>query len=252
MKIVHNADSNQISFLDERFYQSKKTGKYYPSVTTVLDVYPKGWGFTQWLKDLGSNADEVVKRAQEQGTIIHDAIDLLVKGEKLEWFSGEKDNYTLAEWQMILKFVDFYKTFNPIVISSEESMVSDELEFGGTLDLVCKIDGEVWYVDHKSGKGIYKTNKIQGATYQQLWNSQRKEQITRVGCLHLQAMTRGADKTGRNIQGLGWKLVESTDTDKLYKLFQHSHAIWKEENKNAKPKNVDYPDTIELTKEVNK
>jgi len=250
MKIIHNKDNKQITFLDERFYFNKKSGKYHPSVTTILDVYPKGYGYIRWLKDLGSNADEVLKRAQEQGSNIHDAIDQLNKGEKLEWVTKEKENYTLVEWLMILKYADFFKTFKPKVIASEISMVSDELEIGGTLDLVCKINiddyKDVWYMDYKSGRSIWKTNKIQGATYKELWNSQRKEQITRVGCMHLRALTRGPDKTGKKIQGEGWKIDEAENTEKLYKLFEHSHAIWKEENPYAKPKNVVYPDEIKL------
>ena len=246
MKVVHNKDNNQITFLDERFYFNTKTNKYHPSATTILDVYPKGYGFVRWLKDLGSNADEVLKRAQEQGTNIHDAIDALAKGAKIRWVTKETENYTLQEWLMILKFVDFYKAYKPTIISSEESLVSDDLGFGGTLDLVCRIKDEVWYIDYKSGKAIYKTNKIQGAAYQQLWNSQKKIKITRVGCLHLQSQTRGPDRTGKNIQGEGWKVDEAKDIDKLYRLFEHSFALWKEENPNPKPKNIVYPDIIKL------
>ena len=250
MKTIHNPEENQITFLDERFYFDEKSGKWWPSVTTILNVYPKGYGYIRWLKDLGSNADEVLKRAQEQGSNIHDAIDQLNKGEKLEWITKDKENYTLQEWLMILKYADFYKTFKPKVIASEESLVSNELGFGGTLDLVCTLNfddyKDIWYIDYKSGKAIYKTNKIQGAAYKRLWNTQRKEKITRIGCMQLRAQTRGPDKTGKKIQGLGWKVDEATNPDELYKLFEHTHAIWKEENPYPKPKNMVYPDVIKL------
>ena len=59
-------------------------------------------------------------------------------------------------------------------------------------------------------------------------------------------MTRGADKTGKNIQCDGWKLEEATDLEHLYKLFEHTHAIWKEENPNPKPKNMVYPDKMSM------
>ena len=77
MKTIHDKEENQITFLDERFYFNKKSGKWQASVTTQLQVYPKGFGFEQWLKDLGGNANEVLKRSQEQGSNIHDAIDQL-------------------------------------------------------------------------------------------------------------------------------------------------------------------------------
>lgn len=125
-------------------------------------------------------------------------------------------------------------------------MVSSELGFGGTLDLVCKLNGEIWYIDYKSGNSIYKSNKIQGVAYQKLWNSKADEKITKVACLHLKGTTRGADKTGKTIQGEGWKLEETQEPDHLYKLFEHAQAIWKEENPNPKPKNKVYPDRLKI------
>ena len=251
MKIVHDDVLEQITFLDERFYFDKKTETYHPSATTVLEVYPKGYGFTQWLKDLGSNADEVVKRAQEQGTNVHNAIESFLNGEELKWCEGEKENYTLDEWMMILRFYEFYQTYNPEVIAVEESLVSPELGFGGTLDLVCTLPAfpnDVWYLDWKSGGAIYKSNKIQGAAYWKLWNSLKKQKITRVGCFHLRALTRGPDKTGKKIQGKGWKVDEVEDLEHEYRLFEHAQVIWKEENPNPKPKNIVYLDRIKKGK----
>lgn len=246
MKVVHSSELEQITFLDERFYLHSPTGNYYPSATTVLDVYPKGYGFIQWLKNMGSNADEVVKQAQDQGTHIHEGIEAFLNGEEISWTNNEKENYTLDEWMMMLRFYDFYTTFKPKVIANEQSLVSPDLGYGGTLDLVCTLPDypkEVFYIDWKSGGGIYKNNKIQGAAYCQLWNYVVMEpKITRVGCLHLKAATRGPAKD--KIQGEGWKFDEVVDIDHHYKLFKHSMAIWKEENPNPKPKNVVYPDRL--------
>lgn len=257
MKVVHKDSLNQITFLDERYYQSEASGLYQPSVNTILDVYPKGYGFLQWLKDIGSNSDEVLKRAGEQGTHIHDAIEGFLRGEEVRWLGSEikegtesRENYTLEEWVMLLRFLDFYKTWKPITIAIEVSLVDDELGYGGTLDYVCKIPAfpnDIWYIDWKSGGSIYKGNKIQGATYIKIWNKLNPTMpITRGGCMHLRAMTRGADKTGKQIQGEGWKLEELENIDHLFELFKHAQAIWREENPNPKPKNVIYPDRFSL------
>jgi hypothetical protein len=246
MKIVHNNDIQQVTFLDERFYFDEKTESYFPSVNTVLDVYPKGYGFQQWLKDLGANSDEVLKRAGTQGTNVHDAIHLFLAGNEVTWLNEEKENYTLDEWLMVLKFVDFYKTFKPETIAVERSLVDPELGFGGTLDYVCKINGKVWLIDWKSGNSIYKGNKIQIAAYQKIWNKTQEVKIEKTGCAHLRAMTRGADKTGKVMQGDGWKIEEVEDIDHMFRLFEHAQAIWKEENQNPKPKNMVYPDRISI------
>jgi hypothetical protein len=269
MKIIHNNDIEQITFLDERFYLDEKTQTYFPSVNTILDVYPKGWGFQQWLKEMGSNADEVLRKAGEQGTNIHDMIQRFLNGEEIKWIETEptasgvimgRDNYSIEEWLMFLKFVEFYKTYKPETIAVELSMVDAELGFGGTLDYICKIPmfpNDIWMIDWKSGGSIYKSNKIQQSAYQKIWNKQRKEQITRLGLAHLKANTRGSDKTEKVMQGKGWKIDEIENPEHLYKLFEYSQAIWKEENPNPKPKNMVYPDriSIEILKkqeEVNK
>lgn len=252
MKIVHNKENKQITFLDERYYFDNKTGTYHPGATTILEVYPKGFGFNQWLKDSGNGADQIVKRAQEKGTKIHDAIEAFFSGKELKWYEKEKENYALDEWLMILKFFDFYKTFKPKVIAVEPSLVSPKLGFGGTLDFVCILPifpEDIWYIDWKSGGAIYKSNKIQGASYQKLWNSMSDKKITRVGCLHLRANTRGPDKSGKKVQGKGWKLDEVEDPEKEFRLFLHAQAIWREENPNPKPKNMVYPDRINIEKE---
>ena len=249
MKIIHQEDLKQITFLDERYYFDNKTETYHPSATTILDVYPKGYGYIQWLKDLGSNADEVMKRAGDQGTKIHEAIERFLKGKELKWTDKEKENFTLDEWLMILKFHEFYKLFKPDPIAIEASLVSPKLGYGGTLDLVCTLPStpdDVWYIDFKSGGAIYKSHKIQASSYQKLWNIQEDQKITRLGCLHLRARTRGPDKTGKTIQGKGWKLDEIKDPDHEFKLFQHTQTIWKEENPYPKPKNMIYPDRIKM------
>lgn len=247
MKIVHNEENKQITFLDERYYFDEENGTYHPSATTILDVYPKGYGYIQWLKDLGSNADQVVKRAQDQGSTIHLAIENFLNGNEIKWTEGERENYTLDEWLMILRFYDFYKTYKPVILAVEPSLVSPELDFGGTLDLVCTLSGfpeDIFYIDWKSGGAIYKSNHIQAAAYVKLWNSMRNEKITRAGCMHLRAKTRGASKG--KIQGEGWKLDEVENIDKEYKLFLHAQAIWKEENPNPSPKYNIYPDRISM------
>jgi hypothetical protein len=246
MKIIHNNDLKQVSFLDERFYFDGQSQTYLPSVTTILDVYPKGFGYYQWLKDLGSNADVVMERAGTQGSNIHNAIQLFLNGNEVKWVDGEKENYTLEEWLMFLKFIEFYKTFKPETISVEMSLADAELGYGGTLDYVCKINGEIWLLDWKSGNSIHKGNKIQITAYQRLWNKLSTPKIQRIGLVHLKAMTRGLDKSGKVMQGEGWKIEEVTEQEHLYNLFEHAQAIWKEEHPNNKPKNEVYPDRISI------
>lgn len=251
MKIVHDPKHQQINFLDERFYTSGN-GIYYPSVTTILDVYPKGQGFHNWLKSFGIQSEEIVKKAAQQGTNVHNAIDRYLNGEKLQWSDNEQSNYSLEEWLMILKFEEFWKLTTPKILAHELSLVSEELEFGGTIDLVCSIKNplgkpEIWLIDHKTSNSIHTSHELQLAAYATMWNLLNpKYKIERTGILHLKAGTRGYDSKGEKIQGKGWQIKEfDRSYHEAYEVFKHVHAIWKEENPTYKPKNKIYPDSIQ-------
>ena len=58
-------ESQRINILDQRFY--KRNGKYYPSVTSILQYMPKGKFFETWLKDVGHNADIIAGKAADEG-----------------------------------------------------------------------------------------------------------------------------------------------------------------------------------------
>lgn len=253
MKVFHDKENKQINFLDERFYQYAE-GIYFPSVTTVLDIYPKGYGFIQWLKDMGNNADEVLKRAGESGTKIHNAIEAYLKGEQVSWGVDGKEMYDLEEWRQILRFKEFWETYKPELIHSEIQVVSLKHQLGGTIDIICRIGKTVYLIDVKSSNAIYKTHELQTAAYAMMYNAEYPDlYIDKTAIFHSKALTRGEDKKGKVIQGEGWKLVEpERHYTESFKVFQHIHAIYLEENPIVKPKNKIYPDSIQLISLTNK
>lgn len=277
MKIFHDNDNKRIDCLDERFY-TKDGETFYPSVTTVLQVYPKGYGFEKWLKENGDDADDILREAGEQGSKVHDAIDRIIKGEEVKWttqlidtyqlrtveshlqFIEDKNNgqlskyikeiehFSLLEWQMILRFIDFCKQCDPDFEANELNLIIESMRLGGTIDIVCIIRGERWLIDTKTSNAIHKSHELQVATYATMWNEKYPDdKIDRVGILWLKAATRGEDKTGKKFQGAGWQLKEFEKSyEENYKLFEHTRAIWDEENPNYKPKNLIYPDRVKL------
>lgn len=277
MKIFNDPKNQRIQVLDERFY-SRDNENFYPSVTTVLQVYPKGYGYEKWLKENGDDADSILKEAGEQGSKVHDGIDQIIKGEQVMWthqlvdtyqlktiesheqFIRDKEDgniskylkevqvYSLLEWQMLLRFAEFVTLFNPEFEANEMNMIVEELRLGGTLDIVCMINGERWLIDTKTSNYIHKSHEMQLSAYKKMWDMLNPSMpIDRIGILWLKAQTRGADSKGKAIQGQGWQLKPiGMDADHGWKLFQHTRAIWDEENPNYKPKNLIYPDRIKL------
>ena len=249
MKIFFDEDSSQLNILDERYYQSNKNKDvYYPGVTTILDAYYKGYGYSEWLKQVGYNADEIVRKAAEQGSNVHNMIEMYLNGFEVSWINENEEKYTLAEWQMFCKFIEFFEKYKPEVLAIEFQFCNENLGFGGTLDLICKIGAEVWLIDHKTSNYIHKTHELQLAAYRKAWNELNPQyEINRSGILWLNAKTRGEAKD--KIQSKGWQLKEfDRDWKEAYKLFVHTQAIWKEENPNYKPRNQFYPSSFKLEK----
>jgi hypothetical protein len=277
MKVFHNPDNKRIDCLDERFY-TVDGETFFPSVTTVLQVYPKGFGYEKWLKENADDAEDILREAGEQGSKVHDAIDRIIKGEEVTWVTRQIDtfqlstveshqqyiqdvrdgfqskyirevqHYTLLEWQMVLRFMAFCEQCSPEFEANEINLIVDEVKLGGTLDIVCMIRGERWLIDVKTSNYIHKTHELQLAAYTKMWNIKNPDfPIDRVGILWLKAQTRGEDKKGEKIQGAGWQLKEFEKSwQENWRLFQHVRAIWDEENPNYRPKNLIYPDRVSL------
>ena len=80
-RLDYNPELKQINFLDRRVYK-RGEGVFYPSVTTILQYMPKNKFFESWMKDVGHNADLIMRRAGKQGTQVHEAAEKLVLGEE--------------------------------------------------------------------------------------------------------------------------------------------------------------------------
>ena len=74
-------DYQQVTMPDSRYY--RRNGNYYPSVTHVLSSYPKGKYFEDWLKKVGYSAEWIVKKAAEEGTLVHEMIEDWLNGKEI-------------------------------------------------------------------------------------------------------------------------------------------------------------------------
>jgi len=253
-QIFHKPEIQQINFADSRYY-TRNEKDYFPSVTEILSVYPKGFGFDQWLKDVGANAKEIAERAAKVGSKIHNVTEDLNNGVEIKW-ADEQGNaqYSIDEWKLLLRYADFWKKCTPTLIANEQSFCSANLKFGGTIDRVTMIAGKRWLIDIKTSNYIHTSQELQLAAYAELWNEDNPNApIEETGILWLKTSVR-TDKIDidKNIfQGVceagAWQLktFERHYTD-AFKIFQHTQAIWTEENPTYKPMNLILPDTIKL------
>lgn len=248
-KLFLDKKAKQVNSFDERFYTiDGKT--FYPSVTTVLQTYPKGSYFEKWLMDTGRNAESIKKEAGIQGTNVHNAIENFLKGGVIKMMDDDGNEYfTLNEWKMICRFMEFwnYEGIDRDNIEVEEILFSNKMRLGGTGDLVVSIDNENWFIDYKTSNAMHKTYRIQLAIYKKMWELQNPgRKIDKYGVLWLNAKTR----TKKSFtQGKGWQLLDYTPYfEKDITLYGNIRAIWDEENRDYSPKNLVYPNEFSMKK----
>ena len=245
-RLDFNPELKQINFLDRRVYK-RSEGVYYPSVTTILQYMPKNKFFEGWLKDVGHNADYIMKKAGKEGTQVHEAAEKLVLGEEVAWMDDYGNaKYSQIVWEMILKFAEFWKTNKPELISSEDFVWSDEHKYAGTADIVCKMNGETWLLDIKTSNSIHKSYDLQLAAYAKGLEESKNIKIDRTGIIWLKAHSRGPSKQKNVIQGKGWKLLQIDEIEKNFELFKMIYNLYSLENPNTEPIYNSYPTTIKV------
>ncbi len=226
-------DAQQITLPDSRYY--RREGNYYPSVTYVLSYYPKGKFFEDWLKKVGYSADYIVKKAADEGTQVHEMIESYLNGEELNFLSQTGNPlYNPDVWQMFLRFVEWWETYNPTLLEAEVHLFSDKLKVAGTCDLVCEIDGELWVIDFKTSNSIQTTYELQTAVYTACYEECFGKKADRQGILWLKSKKKKV--TEGKMQGKGWEMVEPKRTqDENLDIFQTVRKLFDLENPKHSP-----------------
>lgn len=230
LKRIVETDPNlrQITLHDSRYYQ-RSPGVFYPSVTTILSYFPKGAFFETWLKDTGHNADIVMRRAGEEGTQVHDAIEKYLSGHEIRWIESDgRVNYATHVWKMILSFVEFWDTYKPTLILLEEFVYSDTHKYSGTLDLLVEMNGERWMLDIKTSNTVHNSYYLQMSAYIKGYEEMYLQKVDRAGIIWLKSTKRGPDKSKKKMQGSGWEILEgSKPIDEYFDMFKHTYATYR-------------------------
>ena len=244
--VEYSADNKQINVLDNRFY--RRNDKYYASVTSILNYFPKNQFFHSWLKDVGHNSDIIANKAAGEGTQVHNAVEAFLNGEEINWLDEYGNaKYNLDVWRMIMRFADFWNTHKPELVATEYHLFSDEHEFAGTADLVVRFMDNLWLLDLKTSNSLHTSYDLQLAAYATAWNETHNEKVTHTGILWVKANTRGEGKGGK-IQGKGWELRAVSDIETNFKMFKNIQEIYKMENPDHKPYTEILPTTVKIIK----
>ncbi len=217
----------QLTEFDSRFYVYGE--EFRPSVTYVQSVgYPTPAHLQKWKADQGWDEAEAIKdRAAEQGSLIHNSIEELLKHNNVL-----TEGMNLKVKRSIQAFIDWYREEQPQVIRFEYKIFG--ARYAGTVDLLCKLksDGykDTWLIDYKSG-GVYDTGKSQIVAYKK-----EDPEATRVAILQL------GNKTKKRYT---FSAVKVEDESYYWAQFEASYAWYKLLRPNDRPPES-YPEIFTL------
>ena len=235
---MYTINDKQLTFLDSRFYKTDDGG-FVPSVTTILECYPKGAAYYNWLKENGKDADEIRDEAGRRGSVVHKLTEDYDTGADVQLVNPNGSiDYKLNEWAMFERYVEFRRRFQFVTDCIELNIISKDLGYAGTIDRVINMNGERILLDIKTSNAIYPSYWLQLAAYRTLLYSMGAE-VDKVAILWLNAKTRTEGKKG-DIQGIGWQMIMKEDTMQDSQLFKATHALWLAENQTSKPKQLTY------------
>lgn len=166
--------------MSPKIIYKNSAGKRLPSVTTILGQL--GWsreGLMYWSWSLGCEGidyRDARKAAADVGTYSHSAIEADIKGEAFDLdelpISDEDKGYVAEAWEAYRGWAA-QTSLEPV--AAEVSLVSEKLQFGGTMDVVAlqprkDSDKQTCILDLKTGGGPYPDHLLQIAAYGMLWN----------------------------------------------------------------------------------
>jgi len=251
----------QITTIDERWYGrlviDKKTGlpgsyEFIPSVTWIKSYWYTSPYLIKWIADKGlSEAEAIRNEAGIKGDKVHQATEDIDSGigikinDKYEnKRNGELEELTVEEIEAINSYVDYVDREKPELLANEMTVFSHEKseeQYAGTLDRIWAMgfikDGvrQIWIIDIKTSKSIYKDMIIQVSAYSRADIDYKALGIT--------------DEEWENrklaVLQLGYRRNKNgykfTEIHSRYDLFKIAYQTWLEENPNTKPFQKDFP-----------
>lgn len=146
-----------------------KDGKIVPGATTILGVLNKP-ALVKWANNLGLQGIDSTKYVDVMakiGTLAHYMVESYLKSIEPDTSSFSKDEIDKAE-NAVLSFFEWerHNQLEPFLL--EKQLVSEQYQFGGTVDCYCKLNGKYTLLDFKTSNAIYAEHIIQLSAYKQL------------------------------------------------------------------------------------
>jgi hypothetical protein len=268
-----------IEYFDDHFYKIEtEDGKieYLPSVTTKLSASAKPF-LGRWRGDIGNReADLRMYDAASKGTRIHYAVNLFLNdgvvilnpfnhpnytAEAIKEIQGRIDREVFVlqnqdEMLHVARFQEWIKRTNAKIIGTDQIVYDLTFKEAGTLDFAfeieagsyeingpkpLKLEKGIYIGDLKTGSEIYDDAYMQIAAYSEMYFGTEKTPENFKGGLIIHT----GSKTKTGIPGLSTAYRNPAQVlDDYVNGFRHVAAIWDRQNKDAMPRQLEFPSLI--------
>ena len=130
---------------DIRLY-NLPNGEWVPSITSVTSFYNREI-FAKWRKKVGiEEANRVTKRATSRGTDFHEAVEVYMKNDEIDW-----DKFKPLTKFMFAHARPYLDKINNIH-AIERTLYSEYLGLAGRVDCIAEYEGELAIIDFKTSE----------------------------------------------------------------------------------------------------
>jgi len=190
-------------------------GNRLPGATSVLSILSKP-ALIPWANKMGLQGIDTNKYVDSMasiGTLAHYMIECYLTKQTPDYSEYSSAEISLAE-NAALKFYEWEKSHDYELIFSEKALVSDNLGYGGTIDIYWKLDGKYTLTDIKTCKAVYPEHHTQLSSYRQLL-IENGHQVDECNILRV-----GRDETE------GFDFINSSNLDLHFEKFYHCLKIY--------------------------
>ena len=190
-------------------------GTRVPGATTVTGLLNKPY-LIKWANNLGLDgidSSKYVDEAAKTGTLAHALVLEHLTGGKVDLTQYSPQQIDLAE-NSIISYFEWEKRHAVEPVWCERPMVSERMRYGGTIDCLAYVDGELELIDFKTGKAVYEEYFVQTAAYRKLLEENGFD-VRRIRILRI-----GRDETE------GFEERVMTDSRKYFGIFENLLNIY--------------------------
>ena len=284
LKAFNIKEVKRVEYFDSRYYkilyEQKKPKKlieeYLPSVTEILNAYPKDF-LARWRGEVGNErADQIVRDALNLGSIVHFGAEVLARGGVVIYNPIANPIYKTTaiaklekkykevcvvrfpkEYIQLYRIWQLFKILKPTGVQSEQTVFSITHKYAGTTDLLCKIkegeymiagatplflEGGIYVCDYKTGKYNSITYEMQLAAYIKAIQESKPKLDIKGGLL----IQPNSEKIKLGVPGLKVTLLGMTQVERRFIHFMNTYEVYKIEKPAPTPKEFSFPSLISL------